>query len=69
MYANVNVKTKTELRKRVAAGEKIGVHQVGPFGGSAPQNGKTYLEGPWYPRPHTWYAEVTLQNGHIVKVK
>lgn len=31
--------------------------------------GKIYLEGPHYPKPHTWYAEAELVNGIVVKVK
>ncbi len=31
--------------------------------------GKVYLEGPHYPKPHTWYAEAELVNGVVVKVK
>jgi len=31
--------------------------------------GKIALEGPHYPKPHTWYAEAWLENGVVVKVK
>jgi hypothetical protein len=27
------------------------------------------LEGPHYPQPHRWYAEATVRDGVIVKVK
>ena len=30
---------------------------------------KAYLEGPHYPEPHKWYAEVEMKDGVIVKVK
>lgn len=31
--------------------------------------GKVYLEGPHYPKPHTWYAEAELKDGIVIKVK
>ncbi len=34
-----------------------------------PENGKVCVGGPHFPEPHKWYAEVTLQNGEVVKVK
>jgi hypothetical protein len=43
--------------------------QPGPFGGNEKQNGVIALEGPHYPAPHTWYAEATVENGYVVKVK
>jgi hypothetical protein len=32
-------------------------------------NGKICLEGPHYPKPHTWYAEAELKDGCVIKVK
>lgn len=70
MYTTRNFKTKKALKDAVAAGEKISVYQPGPFGGSAnTQNGVCYLEGPHYPEPHKWYAEATLKDGVVIKVK
>jgi len=71
MYSNINFKTKKELKEAVAAGRKIGVYQPGPFGGNESfRDGETvFLEGPHYPKPHTWYAQVTLVGGIITKVK
>lgn len=37
--------------------------------GTVPVNGFVSLEGPHYPAPHTWYAEGTMRNGKLVKVK
>ena len=69
MYANKNTKTKKALKEAIASGEKIGIHQPGPFVGQEPANGKVYLEGPHYPQPHKWYAEAWVENGILVKVK
>lgn len=31
-------------------------------------NGRYCVEGPHYPKPHTWYASVKVEDGVIVKV-
>jgi len=69
MYTVRNFKTKKQLREAVAAGKKVEYFQPGPFGGEVPQDGTIYLEGPHYPEPHRWYAQATVENGVIVKVK
>lgn len=69
MYTTRDFKTKKALKEAVASGEKIGVFQPGPFGGNEPRNGNVTIEGPHYPKPHTWYAQVELKEGFIVKVK
>lgn len=67
MYATKNFKTKKALKEAVAAGEVVTVQH--PLIGQATIDGTTCLEGPWYPQPHTWYAEVTLVNGRVTKVR
>ncbi len=69
MYAKVNFKSKKALKQAVSDGQRIGIYQVGPFGGNEPSNGTVYLEGPWYPEPHRWYATAEVKDGIIVKVK
>lgn len=68
MYTTKNFKTKKALKEAVAAGEKIGLFNPGPFG-SPPRDGSCTCEGPHYPKPHTWYAQVTLKDGYIISVK
>jgi hypothetical protein len=67
-YSNVNFKTKKDLKTAVANGDKIGVHNPGLVG-MIESNGVQYISGPHFPKPHTWYATVTLENGIITKVK
>lgn len=67
MYTSINFKTKKALKEAVAAGKQVRV--FAPGFGSPPENGCAAVEGPHYPKPHTWYAEVQIQNGVIVKVK
>lgn len=45
------------------------VEVFAPGLGSPPYNGKCCVEGPHYPRPHTWYASVTVKDGIVVSVK
>lgn len=70
MYVEPNYKTKKALREAIAAGETVTIFQPGPFGGDEPTNGKgIVVEGPHYPQPHTWYGQVDVVNGRVVKVK
>ena len=67
MYAEGNPKTKKQLKQWVAKGRKVYAFQPGPFSG--PRNGSAVIEGPHYPEPHRWYAQVTLRDGVIESVK
>lgn len=66
MYTDVNFKTKKALKEAVASGQKIGVYSPGPF--PAIRDGFDSVEGPHFPKPHTWYARVEVRDGYIVKV-
>jgi hypothetical protein len=66
-YVNPNFKTKTELVRAVKTGALVSVFEPGL--GAVPVNGTVYLEGPHYPQPHKWYAEGTMKDGILVKVK
>lgn len=70
-YTVINFKTKKDLKAAVAAGQRVEVFQPGPFGPSVDtRNGKEIsLEGPHYPKPHTWYARAVIENGVVVSVK
>ena len=69
MYTVEDFKTKKALKEAVAAGVFVGVYQPGPFGGGCITDGVQFLEGPHYPKPHTWYAQATVVGGKVVKVK
>lgn len=71
MYATENFKSKKALKDAVAAynrGEGNPVTLFAPGLGTPATNGTETVEGPHYPKPHTWYARVTVKNGHVVKV-
>lgn len=67
MYTEINFKTKKALKDAVAAGKKVRIYAPGL--GEPVQNGTEYLEGPHYPEPHKWYAQVTMKDGVVVAVK
>ena len=66
-YVTPNFKSKKALKEAVANGDAVTVFSPGPFGCKA--DGTEFIEGPHYPAPHTWYAQVTVANGIVVKVK
>lgn len=67
MYVDKDFKTKKEFKEAFAAGKKMRVYNPsGMF--PVPLNGKVGVEGPHYPKPHTWYASVTLKDGIIIKI-
>ena len=66
-YVSPNFKTKKEFKAAVAEGRTVTVFSPGPFG--CKSDGTEYIEGPHYPAPHTWYAQVTVEAGRVIKVK
>lgn len=67
MYTTKNFRTKTALKKAVKDGERVTL--FAPGFGAPVENGTEYVEGPHYPAPHSWYAEVRVEDGAVVKVK
>lgn len=65
-YVRPNFKTKKELRTALACGVKVEVFEPGL--GAVPPEGPVQLEGPWYPA-HTWYAEGTMKDGQLIKIR
>jgi hypothetical protein len=80
-YTVTNFKSKKELKEAVAAynaGKKSEVttlqygvlcFQPGLGLDLSHYTGRVALEGPHYPKPHSWYAEAELVDGVVVKVK
>ena len=67
MYSIENFKTKKALKQAVKDGRKVILYAPGI--GKPKENGTEYVEGPHYPAPHTWYAQVEMKDGFVVKVK
>jgi hypothetical protein len=68
MYTDYDYKTKKELKDAIANGKQVTVYQPGGLFPSQ-TDGEVVLEGPHYPRPHTWYAQATIKDSIIIKVK
>jgi hypothetical protein len=66
MYVKPNFKTKKALKEAVAKGETVEVFSPGPF--PATSDGREAIEGPHYPEPHRWYAQVEVKDGLVTKV-
>jgi len=67
MYTSTNFKSKKALKDAIASGASVTLFAPGI--GSPPSNGTCTVSGPHYPKPHTWYAEVIVINGKVIKVK
>lgn len=67
MYTDINFKSKAALKRAVAEGQRITLFAPGL--GTPKENGTEYVEGPHYPAAHSFYAQVTVKDGVIVKVK
>ncbi len=67
MYVRPNFKTKKDLKEAVQQGHRVEVFSPGPWPPKA--DGLEFVEGPHFPEPHRWYAQVIVQNGVVVKVK
>ena len=68
-YASVNFDSKKKFKEAVANGDKIRVKNISPMGETLVENEKCCVSGPWYPKPHKWYAEVVVKDGFVISVK
>jgi hypothetical protein len=72
-YADKNFKTKKALKEAVALhikgeGPAVTFHQPGGLF-ACKRDGRVSLEGPHYPKPHSWYADCDAKDGIITKVR
>jgi len=67
-YTDTNFKTKKQFKEALAEGKSIRLYNPsGMF--PTNQNGVEYVEGPHYPKAHTWYAEVQVKDGVVTSIK
>ena len=64
-YVDPNFQTKKRLRKAVAAGKPVYVYEPG-LGSLDPGPGEAFVEGPHFPKPHSWYATVAYDANKMV---
>lgn len=77
-YTAINFKTKKALKEAVvnwhvasqnrAKNQPVRCYQPGLGPDLSNFTGKVSLEGPHYPKAHTWYASAELVDGIVVKV-
>lgn len=66
MYVSPNYPSKAALKRALAAGERVTVFSPGL---GTPREGTESVEGPHYPKPHSWYARVeTRRDGSDIIV-
>jgi len=53
---------------RVTLTRRLTITPTAVVPNAEPTDGTAFLEGPHYPKPHTWYAKVQLRNSVVVKV-
>lgn len=78
-YTVTNFKTKKALKEAVNVylgngsvskdKDAVRCYQPGLGPDLRDYTGVITIEGPHYPKPHTWYAEAWLEHGVVVKVK
>ena len=68
-YVEPNYKSMKDLKEAVKKGKKVLVFQPGGIF-DLPKKKYHSIEGPHYPKPHTWYgvAEVD-ENNYVISVK
>ena len=66
-YVDPDYKTKKAFKEAVKAG--VEHRPYNPSGMFPPKtNGHETVEGPHYPKPHTWYASCWVDDGVVVSV-
>lgn len=66
-YTDIDFKTKKAIKDAIAAGKKVTCYNPGL--GTCPTDGKITLEGPHYPKPHSWYASGVMKDGYLISIK
>jgi len=66
-YVTPNFKTKKALREALLAKQPVSVYMPGL--GTVPHFGMVFLEGPHFPEAHRWYAEGTMHDGKLTRIK
>ena len=68
-YTVEDFKTKKALKQALKDGKEVRCYNPGLWPDLSNFSGRIYLEGPHYPRPHTWYAQGQVKDGKLMSVK
>ena len=66
-YLLPNLASKAAVKRAIASGQLVRVISNSAWG-DIPQDGVVSVEGPHYPKPHTFYGEATVKGGKVVKI-
>ena len=66
-YLLPNFKSKAAAKRAIVEGQLVRVIPNSAWG-DIPQDGVVSIEGPHYPKPHTFYGEATVKGGKVVKI-
>lgn len=66
-YTHEDFKSGAALKRAVRSGKRVTVYQPGPFGPDC-ADGRHVIEGPHYPKPHTFYVPVEVKDGVITRL-
>lgn len=71
VYVRQNPKSKKALREMLPLDKSDLFKPSWDFGmgGPVPDSGRVSLEGPHYPKPHSWWGTGTMVDGKLVKVQ
>lgn len=61
MYFTTNFRSKAAAKRALDAGEEVRVMRTSSF--ERLTAGEHSVEGPHYPKPHTFYGTVTIEDG------
>lgn len=69
-YVRPDYPTKKAFKAAVLRGVLLRPYSPGPYGVPEAASGHVTIEGPHYPKAHSWYArcDVDLDTGYITKV-
>jgi hypothetical protein len=65
MYTHTNFPTKKALKEAVESGQRVTCFEPGL--GAPCIDGVGDLEGPHYPKAHSWYASCVIKDGVILR--
>lgn len=73
MYVSPNFSTKKALKDAIANGERVTVFQPNDMFGKtdeirSAEQAEVSVEGPHYPKAHSWYARVRCLHGIVTEV-
>ncbi len=67
-YLHPNFKSKAAAKRAIKAGERVTLIGTAIVGGDTPDTGVISIEGPHYPKPHTWWGQAIVEDGVVISI-